>query len=180
MRALCVVLVSVLVPAIASGQSSSRSVSIQAAAGPTIVDPGYSVSAAGGFSPNSRVTIFVDVQRTQLFSRTTHYEDGFGVFRGGTLTAVSGEVRVGFWPAHRVTPYALAGIGGGVSRPTVNADFPDPVTNRAGFIFFGGGVHVPLRERLSFFADARLLAGAEGTEGIIAIIPVRAGMAWRF
>ena len=95
------------------------------------------------------------------------------------MTAVSGEVRVGLWPARRVTPYALAGVGAGVSRPTVNEAFPDRVTNDVRFMFFGGGVHVPLRERLSLFGDARMLIGGEAGE-LLAIVPVRVGIAWRF
>jgi hypothetical protein len=180
MRALCVVsLVLVLLPTVASAQSLAPSVSIQAAAGPTIVDTGHHMSAAVGFSPMSRVTLLVDVQRTHLSSRSTRSERGSGAFRGGTMTAVSGEVRVGLWPAHRVTPYVLAGLGAGVSHPTVNEAFPDPVTNDVRFMFFGGGVHVPLRERLSLVSDARLLVGAEAGE-TLAIIPVRVGIAWRF
>jgi hypothetical protein len=47
------------------------------------------------------------------------------------------------------------------------------------FMFFGGGVHVPLRERLSLVGDARLLVGAEAGE-TLAVVPVRVGIAWRF
>ena len=144
-----------------------------------IVDAGHNVSVSVGFSPVSRLTLFVDVQRTQLSSRTTRSERESSSFRGGTMTAVSGEVRVGLWPAHRATPYVLAGFGAGESRPTVNETFPDPVTNDVRFMFFGGGVHVPLRDRLSLMADARLLIGAEAGE-TLAIAPVRVGIAWRF
>jgi hypothetical protein len=181
MRALSLVsLALVLVPAVASAQSLVPSVSVQAAAGPTVVDSGHHVSAAVGFSPMPRVTLFLDVQRTQLSSRITHHERGSSSFRGGTMTAVSGEVRVSLWPARRVTPYVLGGLGAGVSRPTVNEVFPDPITNDARFFFFGGGVHVPLRDRLSVFGDVRLLAGGEGRNGTLAILPVRVGIGWRF
>ena len=44
----------------------------------------------------------------------------------------------------------------------------------------GGGVNVPLSERLTFFVDARMMFGAEGTEGVVAVVPARAGVAWRF
>jgi hypothetical protein len=180
MRVLCVVwLLVILVPSVVAAQSLPSSVSIQAAAGPTVTDTGHHVSAAVGYTPISRVTIFLDVQRTHLASRVTRHERGFSGFRGGTMTAVSGEVRVGLWPVQRVTPYALAGLGAGVSRPTVNAMFPDRVTNDARFMFFGGGVHVPLRERLSVFGDARMLVGVEAGE-LLAMAPVRVGLAWRF
>jgi len=180
MRVSCVAaFLFVLLPSVGSTQSLPSSVSIQAAAGPTVTDKGHHVSAAVGFSPLSRVTVLLDVQRTHLSSRITRQERGFSAFRGGTMTAVSGEVRVGLWPVQRVTPYVLAGLGAGVSRPNVNETFPDPVTNDARFMFFGGGVHVPLRERLSVFGDARMLVGAEAGE-LLAMAPVRVGLAWRF
>jgi hypothetical protein len=47
-------------------------------------------------------------------------------------------------------------------------------------MFFGGGLHVPLGERWTVFADARLLFGEEGDDGIAAAVPVRGGVAWRF
>ena len=180
MRALGVVsLVLVLVPAVASAQSLAPSVSIQAAVGPTIVDTGHHLSAALGFSPMSRVTLLLHLERTQLSSRITRNELGSSAFRGGTLTSVSGEARVAPWPNQRVTPYVLAGLGAGVSQPTINEAFPDDVTNDVRFMLFGGGVHVPLRERLSLFGDVRLLAGAEAGE-TLAIVPVRVGIAWHF
>lgn len=74
MRASCVVfLVLVLLPAVASAQSVAPSVSIQAAAGPMIVDSGHQVSAAVGFSPMSRVMLLLDVQRTQRCGAQTLY-----------------------------------------------------------------------------------------------------------
>jgi len=158
MRVLCVVsLMFGLVPAVASAQSRPPSFSIQGAAGATMVDPGNQVSAAVGFSPMPRLTLLLDVQRTHIPTRITRHEHGSSATRGGTLTAVSGEVRVSLWPPHRVTPYALAGFGGGRARPNVNETFPSPVTNSAGFIFFGGGVHVPIRERFSLFGDVRMM-----------------------
>ena len=47
----------------------------------------------------------------------------------------------------------------------VNATFPSPVRNTAAFLFFGAGVHVPVRDRLSVFGDVRMIAGAEGRAG---------------
>jgi len=180
MRAFGVVsMVLILDPAVAGAQSVTPSVSIQAAAGPTIVDPGHNVSAAVGFSPASRVTVFVEVLRTQLSSRFTSSEQGSSAFRGGTMTAVSGEVRVGLFPAARVNPYVLVGAGAGVSRPTVNDMFPDRVTNNARFMSFGGGVQVALQGRLSLFGDVRMLVGVEADD-LLAIVPVRVGIGWRF
>ena len=176
----------VMVPAVARAQSSGPSFSIQAAAGPTLVETGYTVSAAVGFSPWSRITFLLDVQRTQQNPRITRTDtpeySSVSTFRGGRMTAVSGEVRASLFPPERWTPYALAGFGGGTSKPTVNEDFPNPVTNDARFIFFGGGAQVPIGKHLSAFGDIRLLVGAEGrdADGLLAILPVRFGMAWRF
>ena len=79
-------------PGLMEAQSFDRRFSIQAAAGPTVVDAGHHVSAAIGFAPASRVTFLLDVQRTQISSRVTQSDNSVSKFRGGTLTAVSGEV----------------------------------------------------------------------------------------
>jgi len=165
-------------PAAASGQSFQ----LQAAAGPTIIDTGYSLAAGGGVTAGSRVSILLDWERTHIASDIRHDEQGrvISASRGGTLTMAAAELRIGFLPRNRVGPYGLVGLAAGVSRPNVNDTFPEPVTNDAGAIFFGGGVHVPLGEHLSIFADARLIVGAEGDDGIVGVAPIRAGLAWRF
>jgi hypothetical protein len=62
----------------------------------------------------------------------------------------------------------------------VNSTFPTPVTNDARAVFAGGGLLLPFGPRVAAFADARMLVGAEGIEGIVAVAPVRAGVTWRF
>ena len=177
MRTIYVLMISfLLVSATASGQS----LVLQGSAGPTLNDPGHSLAAGIGFTPNSRLTVLVDLERTHLSS--TFSSDGRGggsAFRGGTVTFVAAELRAGLRPRDRVTPYVLGGFGVGVSRPNVNETFPDPVTNHVRAFFFGGGIHVPVGERLSIFGDARMTIGNEGGE-LLAIAPVRAGVAWRF
>jgi hypothetical protein len=74
----------------------------------------------------------------------------------------------------------VAGFAAGVSRPNVNEIVPTPATNGARAVFGGGGFLVPLGQRLAAFGDVRMLIGAEGSEGIVAVAPVRAGVAWRF
>ena len=153
--------------------------SLQVGAGPLLNSGGHTLSAAFGFSPISRVDLVVNVERDHLpFQRDT-FSDGFSITRGGTLTSVSGEVRASVFPPHRVSPYGFAGIGGGVSRPTVNDAFPDPVENDLRVVYFGGGVRVPIRNGLSVFGDARAKLAMEG-DGILGVWPVRAGVAWRF
>jgi hypothetical protein len=173
------VLVSLLLlatPKIAGAQS----LVLQGSAGPTLVDSGFSVAGGLGFSPTSHLTVLFDVERTHLSSRlTSDGRGGFSGFRGGTLTLGSAQLRVTPFGRDRVGPYGLVGFAAGVSRPNVNAQFPDPVTNDVRAIFFGGGIHVPLRERVSLFADGRMMIGAEAGE-LLAVAPVRVGVAWRF
>jgi len=178
MRAIPVVVLLLMVsPQVADAQSFE----VHASAGPIITDGGYSVAAGAGFSPTKHLTAAFNVERTHLSSRTT--SDGRGGvsgFRGGTLVLGSGELQVTPLGHNRVGPYGLVGFAAGVSHPNVTATFPDRVTNSAAALFFGGGIHVPVSERLSFFADVRMMIGAEGPEGIVAIVPVRGGIAWRF
>jgi hypothetical protein len=164
-------------PALASGQTFSAHVS----AGPTVTDAGYSFAGGLGFSPAARVTLAANVERTHLFSRSTSDgRGGFSSFRGGTLTLGSAELQVAPRGRNRVGPYGLVGFAAGQSRPNVNATFPNPVVNEARAVFFGGGVIAPIGERLSIFIDARMMIGAEGIEGIVAVAPIRAGIGWRF
>jgi hypothetical protein len=83
-------------------------------------------------------------------------------------------------PPDRVSPFAIAGAGGGVSRPNVNEQFPDRIRNDLRVVYFGGGVRVPLRRGFGIFGDARAMLALEGNDGILAVWPVRAGVAWRF
>ena len=153
--------------------------SLQVGAGPLLKSDGHTVSAAFGFSPISRVDLVVNVERDHLpFQRDT-FSDSLSITRGGTLTWVSGEVRASVFPPHRISPYGLAGIGDGRSRPTVNDAFPNPVENDLRVVYFGGGVRVPIRSGLSVFGDARAMLALEG-DGLTGLWPVRAGVAWRF
>ena len=179
-------LLVVLIPIGATGQTPDPAApgldrfSLQVGAGPLLQTGGHNLSAAFGFSPLSRLDLLVSVERTAVpFQRTT-FSDGYSLSRGGTLTAVSGEVRVSFFPPHRVSPYGFAGIGGGVSRPTVNREFPTEVENDLLVVYFGGGVRVPMRGGFSIFGDARAMMALEGNDGIMGLWPVRGGVAWRF
>ena len=154
--------------------------SLQVAAGPLLKSGGHTLSAALGFSPISRLDFVVNVERDHLPFRRETFSDGYSLTRGGTLTAVSGEVRASVLPPHRVSPYGFAGIGGGVSRPTVNDTFPTPVENDLRIVYFGGGVRVPISGGLSVFGDARVTLALEGGDGLLGIWPVRAGLGWRF
>lgn len=161
--------------------AEAQTLAVHAAAGPTLVDAGYSFAAGMSYSPASRLTLLFQYDHTHINSRTTG--DGRGSvtnFRGGTLHLGSAELRVIPFRRDRIGPYGLAGVALGLSRPNVNAVFPDRVNNRAGGLVLGGGMHVPVNDRLSAFADVRMIVGAEGVEGIFGVAPVRAGVSWSF
>jgi len=179
------VLSIVLMPCGAAGQTPDTAgvglgrFIVEAAAGPLLPSSGHNLSAAFGVSPASRLDLLVSVERNYLpFQRQT-FGDGYGVTRGGTMLAVSGEVRVSFLPPNRVSPYGFAGLGGGVSRPTVNEVFPAEVKNDLRVAYFGGGVKVPIRGGFTLFSDARAMMLLEGNDGMV-MWPVRVGGSWRF
>ncbi len=175
-------LLCVLMPTSATGQTSAASerLSLQAAAGLTLIDEGNVLSAGVGYSPLSWLELLVMAERIHLPFQQERFPGGSSVTRGGTLTFVSGELRLALRPADRVSPFVLAGVGGGVSRPNVNAHFPDPVRNDLRVVYVGGGLRVPLRQGLSLLGDVRGLLAMEGNDGVLAMLPVRVGLAWRF
>lgn len=159
---------------------NGQSVEVSGSAGPTILDAGHSVAAGIRVSPSSRLTLVFGGERTHLSSRTTQEGGVVSSFRGGTLLLGTAELQFVPLGRERTGPYVLAGMAAGQSRPNVTATFPNRVTNDARAAFFGGGVHVPVGDRVSIFGDLRMMVGAEGVEGIVAVAPLRAGVAWRF
>lgn len=177
MKVVGLIFLAILVcPALANGQSFE----LHGSAGPTITDAGNSLAAGLGFSPNSRLTLAFDFERTHLATRTSRDGTTTSTFRGGTLLLGTAELRYAPLGRGRVGPYGLAGFAAGVSHPNVNQMFPTRVSNHVRAMFAGGGVDVPITEQIAVFADARIMFGAEGSEGIVAIAPVRVGFAWRF
>lgn len=165
----------VIMPRVVTGQTPDTARSgldrftVQVGAGPLLQSGGHSLSAAFGFSPISHLDLVVNVERDHLpFQRET-FTGGYSITRGGTLTTVSGEVRASLFPPHRVSPYGFAGMGGGVSRPTVNEAFPTPLENDLRAVYFGGGVRVPVRGGLTIFGDARVMMALEGRDGILGV-----------
>jgi hypothetical protein len=185
--------ICVFVPRVATGQTSTgvpppqgaereqrHRLSVQLAGGPTLTGGGNVLSAAFAYLPASRLELLVNIERTHLPFRLQRAPDGDSATRGGTMTFVSGELRLALLPAERVSPFAVAGVGGGVSRPTVNAEFPDRVSNGLRVLYLGGGVRIPLRRGFSLLGDARAMLALEGNDGVLAVWPIRAGVAWRF
>jgi hypothetical protein len=165
--------------AVCRGNAAGQSLVLQAAAGPTIIDTGYSAAAGIGFFPTSRVAVLVDVERTHLSTRVRTHATGGSIFRGGTLTLAAPQLRVTLFDRDRLGPYGVVGFAVGVSQPNVTRMFRDRITNSARAVFVGGGIHVPVQERLSVFADVRLMMGVEAGE-LLGVAPVRAGVAWYF
>lgn len=184
MRAHGLIVMSLLflaLPAVAAGQGGVGGVSVQGAFGTNVNVAGNTQSLSVGFSPGDRIGVLVSAERIHLPTEVTHHEHGFSATRGGTATFVSGEVQMVPVRLNRVLPYALAGAGAGVSRPNVNDLFPDPVTNEAALLFFGGGIRVPATTHLSVFADVRFTLQLERqSAGVFLFVPVRGGLAWRF
>jgi len=172
---MCGVLLAVCPPT-ARGQSFD----LHGSAGPTITDTGFSFAGGVGVSPTSQLTLFANIERTHLSSQVRRETGSTSYFRGGTYLLGSAELRFAPRGRDRVGPYVMAGFAAGVSRPNVTDVFPTPVTNGARAVFGGGGLLVPLGQRFSAFADVRMFIGVEGSEGIVAMAPVRAGLAWRF
>ena len=158
-------------PGVATGQSFE----LFGAAGPTMIDSGNSLAAGAGFSATQTLTIVASFERTHIASRTSPTK-----FRGGTLLLGTAELRFAPFGRRRWGPFALAGVAAGQSRPNVNEDFPNGVTNDVRGMLVGGGLHVPLNDRLAVFGDVRWILGADGNEEFVAVVPVRGGVAWRF
>src|SRR5918995_1067793 len=106
-----------------TGREGRERLSLQAAAGPTLIGGGNVLSAAFGYSPASRLELLLNVERIHLPFQLKRFPDGYSATRGGTMTFVSGELRLALLPVDRVSPFAMAGGGGGLSRPNVHAEF---------------------------------------------------------
>jgi hypothetical protein len=185
MRAMAVVVsrLFVLIPNVVTGQTSipaapsdtgregRERLSLQVAAGPTLIGGGNVLSAAFGYSPASRLELLLNIERNHLPFHLERFNGGNSATRGGTMTFVSGELRLALLPADRVSPFAVAGGGGGVSRPHVNATFPDRVRNDLRVLYLGGGVSIPLRRGFSLLGDARAILALENNDGVLAVWP---------
>jgi hypothetical protein len=175
-----------LCPTLAHAQSFL----VQGSLGPAIIDsghnltygiePGLSLAAGFGFSPTPRLTLMAEVERTHRASQLQTDARGnvFG-FRGGTLLLATVELRASLFTPDRIGPYGLVGFSAGVSKLRTTEHFPEPVTNDVRALTFGGGIHVPLRHQISLLADGRMTIGEEAGE-LLANVPIRAGLAWRF
>lgn len=171
----CSVLLLLLAPS-----ARAQEVGVQGAAGVTLVDAGYSVSGAVTYAATSRLSLVFGYDHTHIESRTRTTSHSTSSFRGGTLFLGSAEVQVTPFGRHRWGPYGLGGLAAGWSRPNVNAQFPDRITNEVRAFFLGGGLQVPVEDSVRVFFDWRVVLGGEGRNGTVAVSPLRAGLNWTF
>ena len=156
-----------------------RRFSVNVAVGTHLNEGGDLQAVSFGYSPAREFTLLVNVERNHLPTGVRSYPDGFGATRGGTLTTVSGEVRLTPGPGTRIAPFVFAGAGAGRSKPNVNDMFPDRVANSARVVYAGGGVLFPLRAGLAATVDARAAMMAE-RDSVGLLVPLRASVSWRF
>jgi hypothetical protein len=174
----------VAAPADASEQQSSpperpRRFSVNVAVGTHLNEGGDLQAVSFGYSPTRHFALLVNVERNHIPTEVRYYGNGFAATRGGTLTTVTGEFRLTPGPGTRLAPFVFAGGGAGRSRPNVNDMFPDRVTNRAVVVYGGGGVLFPLRAGLAATVDAKVAMMAE-RDSVGLLVPLRAGLSWRF
>jgi len=186
-RAIAVVALLLLVsPASGRGQSFQ----LQGSAGLTLLDsahnlsygfdPGFSAAAGFGITARPRLLFLVEAEHAQRASQLQRDLRGniFG-FRGGEVTLGTVQLRAALFQPDRISPYAIVGFAAGRSRLNVNDAFRDPVSNDVRALIIGGGIDVPLRDRMNFFSDWRMIIGGEADD-LFAIAPLRAGLGWRF
>ncbi len=176
-----VTVLSFVSSAVAAGQGTGLSVSVQGAIGSHIGDGGDAQSLSLGVSFGERFGVVVNAERSYVPTEVTFFDAGYSASRGATTRFISGEFRYVPVTYKRISPYVIAGVGRGVSRPHVNEFFPNRVTHKVTLQFPGFGVRVLVTEHLSAFADIRFMfQSRRGEPDAGGFGPVRGGLAWRF
>jgi hypothetical protein len=168
-------------PALAQGAGTLRRVSVDLGLGSHYLDGGDVASVSVAFAVSRIVALAATVERSHVPTTLSTFPDGYSVTRNGTLTSVSGELRVTIPAGRRWTPYGMLGRGVGESVLNVNEFFPNPITTTADLLYAGGGVRSALGSTAALFADAKLIfvIGRE-VDDLSARLPVRAGVSFRF
>ena len=155
--------------------------SAEGAAGVQTAYHGSTQSVAFGWSPTRRLTLLVSAERSHVADKIEQFADGYASERGATEQFLGVGLRYAFFPDNRISPYAMGGMGRGISRPNVNDYFQDEKRRGIQVVYYGGGVSIPLRPRLDAFVDARFIMLVEAKSDYFgARLPVRAGVAMRF
>jgi hypothetical protein len=178
---LAATVVSFVSPAVAAAQGTGIGVSVQGALGSHIGDGGDNQSLSLGVSFGERFGVLVSAERSHVPTDVTFFEDGYSASRGATTRFVSGEFRYMPVTFKRISPYIIAGVGRGVSRPNVNEFFPNRVTHTVTLQIVGFGARLRVTEHLSAFADLRFMfQSRRGEPDAGGFGPLRSGLAWRF
>jgi hypothetical protein len=168
-------------PAVAAGQGTGIGVSVQGAIGSHIGDGGDTESLSLGVWFGEHFGVVVNAERSHVPTDVTFFDDGYAATRGATTRFVSGEFRYVPVTYKRISPYVIAGVGFGVSRPNVNEFFPVGIKHDVILQFPGFGGSVLLTEHLSAFADIRFMfQSRRGEPDAGGFGPIRGGLAWRF
>ncbi len=162
-----------------SSPERPRRFSVSFAAGTHLNEGGDLQAVSFGYGFVRAFALVVSVERSHIPTEVRSSPGGVGATRGGTLTTVSAEVRLTPGRGTRIAPFVFAGGGGGRSQPNVNDIFPDRVTNTARVLYAGGGVLFPLRAGLGVTVDAKVAMMAE-RDSVGLLVPLRAGVSWRF
>jgi hypothetical protein len=178
---LAATVLSFVPPAVAAAQGTGIGVSVQGGIGSHIGDAGDTQSVSLGVSFGERFGVVVNAERSYVPTDVSFFEGGYSASRGATTRFVSGEFRYVPITFKRISPYVIAGIGRGVSRPNVNQYFPNPVEHTVTLQFPGFGVRVLMTDHLSAFADLRFMfQSRKGEPDAGGFGPLRGGLAWRF
>jgi hypothetical protein len=150
--------------------------SVEGAAGVQTDYGGTIQSVAFGFAPSRSLTVLIGAERSRTDGDDRQgYPHGYASER---VEFVSAGVRYAFFTKWRVSPYAVAGAGGGVERHN-KAFFPHG--DRSIFVIYhGGGARIPIHRRLDAFVDFRLIVTMDEDSEMGALGPLRAGLAFRF
>jgi len=157
---------------LASAQQADAVFTVQGTLGTEVGRGGHAESFAVGLGANQHATLLVGIERMH-FPRSARTS-------GGILTFGCVHLRIESRTLGRAVPYATIGIEEGVWKSLGSKSrFSPPSSDRAGLVTVGGGLTGNLRAHLSIFVDVRVALGVE-SDVIFMLVPVRAGLSWRF
>lgn len=154
--------------------------SIEGAAGVQLGRSGTIQSVAFGFAPTRNLTVLIGADRSRIDEEIEFHAGGSSGDYGERIELVSAHVRYAFFTQWRVSPYVVAGVGGGVERPHISAYFPYGIDRKIFAIYCGGGARIPIHRRLDAFADWRAIITMDEDSEMGGAGPLRAGLAFRF
>lgn len=162
-------------PLLLHAQSAGPRLAVHAGLGVPLNTRGDVQWLGAGLSINEHVDVLVSVERSHVPTKVS----GFSRTRGGTVIAYGGELQLAPVTRWRAAPYGILSVARGTSRLERDDVFPDAVTNSAGLLMAGVGLHVRSSRGLDGFVDVR--GGVQIESDVVLLrLPVRAGVTWRF